>query len=86
MNCILTRRFTGLLGRSSFTSIEIDLGKQESICFIDLEWQKGQKPIPFKLSASFFSDTGFKEIFQPKVSKPQRVLTGFTFKILKPDF
>ena len=47
---------------SSLTTIEIDLGKQESICLIDLEWQKGQKPIPFKLSASSFSDTGFKEI------------------------
>jgi len=59
-------RTRGTATASSPSSIEIDLGKQENVCFIDIDWHNGQKSIPFKLSASSLSDTRFEEIFSGK--------------------
>ena len=71
---------------SGFPSIEIDLGKRENICFIDIEWQNGQKPIPVKLWASFFSDTGFKEILSAESVKTTTGFDRIYFQDVKARF
>ena len=71
---------------SSLPSIEIDLGKRENICFIDIEWQNGQKSIPLKVSASFFSDTGFKEILSAESAKTTMGFDRIYFQDLDARF
>jgi hypothetical protein len=65
---------------SESSMLEIDLGKQQRVCFIDIGWFNGEKSYPFRLFASYFSDTGFKEIYSGKSVASKLALQRIDFQ------
>ena len=60
--------------------LEIDLGKEARVCFLDISWYNGEKSIPFLISVSSVSGTDFKDIFTGKSIATTSELERYDFQ------
>lgn len=60
--------------------LEIDLGKNMRICFVDISWYNGEKSNPFVISVSSVSGAGSKDIFAGKSIATTSELERYDFQ------
>jgi F5/8 type C domain/Domain of Unknown Function (DUF1080) len=84
-----TQRATELFDRNGSTHwnpttnsswLEIDLGKRERICFVDIGWKGGQNSNEFVISTSYTSEAGFKDVFSGNSTTATFGLERYDFK------
>ena len=60
--------------------LEIDLGKNMRVCFVDISWFNGEKSIPFVISVSSVSGTDSKVVFVGKTNATMPELERYDFQ------
>ena len=60
--------------------LEIDLGKNMRVCFVDISWYNGEKSSPFVISVSSVSGADSKDIFAGKTIATMSELERYDFQ------
>jgi len=60
--------------------LEIDLGKNMRVCFVDISWFNGEKSIPFVISVSSVSGADSKVVFVGKTNATMSKLERYDFQ------
>jgi hypothetical protein len=60
--------------------LEIDLGRNLRVCFVDISWFNGEKSIPFVISVSSVSGADYKVVFAGKTIATMSELERYDFQ------